>query len=103
MYFSLLCLFASRFTGFQGRIAPKNNWGPDFLVEDIDEKVLDEKIKTKTHRIEGYNLFREGKVTKLSCARSEMGKYLYFKGLVMPSMKDKEYSVHVCLKMEGLL
>ncbi|XP_052235872.1 uncharacterized protein LOC127880788 [Dreissena polymorpha] len=86
---------------FQGRIAPKNGWGQDFYVTDIDEKVLDEKVKTKRHRIEGYNLFREGKVSKLSCVKSESGKYIYFKGVAVPSMKDKDYHVHLCLKNGG--
>ncbi len=58
-------------------------------------------MKTKRHRIEGYNLYREGKVTKLSCAKSESGQYIFFKGVTVPSMKDKDYSVHLCLKNGG--
>jgi len=86
---------------FQGRSAPKSGWGDDFPVSDIDESVFSDHIKTKRHRIEGYNLFREGKVLGLNSVRSESGVLIYFRGIAAPSMKDKNYKVHLCFKNGG--
>ena len=74
------------------RIAPRTGWSSDFPIEDIGEKVLDERIKTKRHRIEGYNLFREGKVISLA---SVQAGYLYFRGHCQPAMKDDKYLVYL--------
>lgn len=57
---------------------------------------MDELIKTKRHKIEGYNLFRERKVVSMKSAIS--GDYVYFTGNVVPSMRPNRYSYTICFK-----
>ncbi|XP_033725418.1 uncharacterized protein LOC117345238 [Pecten maximus] len=83
---------------FQGRVAPTTGWGEDFPIEDIDESVLD-FVKTKRHRVEGWTLFREGKITGLSSTTT--GNLIYFRGQCQAAMKQKTYNIYMCLKHGG--
>ncbi|XP_064597894.1 uncharacterized protein LOC135464397 [Liolophura sinensis] len=82
------------FLGFQGRVAPKEGWGEEFLLEDIDESVI--QVETKRHRVEGWNLFREGRVTRLSSNKN--GNYVYFRSQCQASMRQLSYNVFICFK-----
>ncbi|XP_064604322.1 uncharacterized protein LOC135469697 [Liolophura sinensis] len=82
------------FLGFQGRVAPKEGWGEEFLLEDIDESVI--QVETKRHCVEGWNLFREGRVTGLSSNKN--GNYVYFRSQCQASMRQLSYNVFICFK-----
>ena len=85
--------------GFQGRVAPKEGWGEDLWIEDIDETVILEHVITKRHRNERYNLSREERVKSLSS--NKVRKYIYFRSVWAPKMKPNTYTVYLCFKDGG--
>ena len=82
--------------GFQGRVAPSEGWCDTFPITDIDENVILDTVQTKLHKVEGWTLFREGRVNGLSS--NTVKHYIYFRGQCQASMKQVNYTVYICFK-----
>ncbi|KAK3108400.1 hypothetical protein FSP39_007216 [Pinctada imbricata] len=88
-----------RLLGFQGRSAPTTGWSDKFPITDIDERVIVDNVKTKRHKVEGWTLFREGKVVSLSS--NTVSDYIYFRAQCQAAMRQQTYSIYVCFKEQG--
>ena len=68
---------------------------PNKITVDM-MKVIIQNVRTKRHKDEGYNLFREDRVKSLSSNKA--GLYIYFRSLCSPKMKYLFSRLYLCFK-----